>query len=51
MELGPTILEENGHLWFYFMKDRFLSCKKCGFIRRIDGKNKPCKGVTKIILR
>ena len=26
-------------------------CKKCGIIRRRDGKNKACRGVVKVALR
>ena len=39
------------HDWFYWKTDRFRCCRKCGVIERKDGKNKPCKGKCKIVLR
>lgn len=41
------------HDWheYDWPKKKFSACKKCGFIKRADGKNKPCKGVVKVGLR
>lgn len=44
-----VIAESNGHHWI----ERFnlVCCRDCGFVRRADDKNKPCKGVVKVGLR
>ena len=41
----------SGHLWFQAKFLGYESCKNCGIIRRADGKNSPCKGVVKVVLR
>ena len=46
--------EVDGHRWGRFTAPPLLGgkdweiCFNCGIIRRIDKKNKPCKGPTKI---
>lgn len=44
-----VVAESNGHHWI----ERFnlVCCRDCGFVRRADDKNKPCKGVVKVGLR
>ncbi len=44
-----VIAESNGHHWI----ERFnlVCCRDCGFVRRADDQNKPCKGVVKVELR
>ncbi|WP_321905145.1 hypothetical protein [Paraburkholderia tropica] len=53
-------IEENGHEFVTGESLGFGSgsalhslycCKQCGFVRRKDGQNKPCKGVVKVELR
>ena len=39
------------HCWFRFRDDDFDSCASCGTIRRRDDRNKPCRGLVKIVLR
>lgn len=36
------------HDWFTPEFLTFECCRKCGFIRRRDGKNKPCRGVVRV---
>jgi hypothetical protein len=36
------------HDWFQADKLPFVSCRKCGIVRRADGQNKPCKGVVTV---
>lgn len=37
------------HCWFTFDLTReWESCANCGVVRRLDDKNKPCKGVVGI---
>lgn len=42
-----VVARSNGHHW---IKTRysFLACRDCGFVRRDDDKNKPCRGVVKV---
>ena len=37
------------HEWFLFWGTN--CCKICGTVKRKDGKNKPCKGLVKVVLR
>lgn len=37
------------HLWVPGL--RWEHCCVCGVVKRADGKNKPCKGPTKVVLR
>lgn len=48
---GLVVLRENGHEWFYYRQDKYLSCRKCGLVRRTDGKSRSCAGPVKISLR
>lgn len=48
---GPLVAKSNGHRWFHFRGDEFLSCRDCGMTRRADDKNSPCRGKTKVVLR
>lgn len=36
----------NGHHWLRWRQ--FVCCRDCGFIRRPDDDNKPCKGVVTV---
>lgn len=45
------LLKNNGHEWFKADFLNYETCKKCGFIKREDGKNSPCKGNVKMDLR
>lgn len=43
---------EGQHLWMQRPeKDNWPWCLVCGLVKRRDGKNKPCKGPTRIALR
>lgn len=50
-KFGPILAESNGHLWFRFKNDAFLSCRLCGIVRRADDNNSPCKGRVHVGLR
>lgn len=39
----------NKHIWI--MKHSLCVCKKCGIVKRKDGKNSPCKDIVKVALR
>lgn len=41
-----VIAESNGHHWIKWR--HFVCCRDCGFIRRADDKNKPCRGVVTV---
>ncbi len=45
----------NGHEWVKIKSDNILdgkhSCRNCGFLRKPDDTNKPCRGKVKITLR
>lgn len=46
--------EEDGHVWIIhrmFKKKGWITCKRCGIIKRATGKNKPCKGTVRITTR
>ena len=46
--------EEDGHIWIKhrMFKDKgWITCKKCGIIKKKDGKNKPCRGQVRITTR
>lgn len=38
-----VIAESNGHHWV--QRFHLVCCRDCGFVRRADDQNKPCKGV------
>lgn len=38
------------HEWIEWMNG-VVACKLCGFVRRRDGKNKPCRGAVRVALR
>jgi hypothetical protein len=48
-EARAVVAESNGHHWIKF--GRMIYCRDCGFIRRADDKNKPCRGVVNVGLR
>lgn len=39
------------HEWFFYERLKCECCRNCGIIRRLDGKNKPCRGVTGVVPR
>ena len=39
------------HDWARPANKMWICCKKCGTIKRDDGKNKPCKGEVKVTIR
>lgn len=41
--------QSDGHDWT--KRDQWTVCKKCGIIKRKDGKNKQCRGIVKITTR
>lgn len=43
--------ESNGHRWGFYRDMKWESCRVCGWIRRADDKNTPCKGPVKVSLR
>jgi hypothetical protein len=51
MAHNPDVIvgESNGHTWIKWHK--MICCRDCGFIRRADDKNKPCRGKVGITLR
>ncbi len=36
------------HIWTTDLRWTWQFCKVCGIVKRADGKNKPCKGPTKV---
>lgn len=48
-DFETVIAESNGHEWIYAFDT--TCCRKCGFVRRRDDLNKPCKGVVNVALR
>jgi len=36
--------DEQGHVWFDV--DNMEACKRCGIVKRRDGKNSTCRGTT-----
>lgn len=40
--------EVDGHRWGYWKNDTYECCRICGYVRRADKKNKPCKGQPKL---
>jgi hypothetical protein len=49
-EIGMmTMKQSDGHEWV--KRDQWTVCKKCGVVRRKDGKSKQCKGVVIITTR
>lgn len=45
----PASLE--AHDWFTYGRLNWECCRNCGIVRRLDGKNSPCKGTVKVGLR
>lgn len=44
-----VLARSNGHHWIKYRSTRtILCCRDCGFIRRQDDQNKPCKGVAAV---
>lgn len=40
------------HNWFVHPKFApLVTCKHCGIVKRQDGKNSPCKGKVRVVLR
>lgn len=40
------------HDWFVHPKFRpLVTCRKCGIVKRADGKEKPCPGPVRVALR
>lgn len=39
------------HDWFIYEPKGWECCRNCGIVRRLDGKNNPCKGAVKVGLR
>lgn len=48
-EKYKVIAESNGHKWMEW--SGMICCKDCGFLRRPDDDNPPCKGKVGIALR
>jgi len=42
----PVIGRSNGHRWIDWRS--IICCADCGFIRRADDKNKPCRGTVSV---
>ncbi len=45
------ILGVGGHDWFVPKFIGYECCRKCGMVKRTDGKNKPCRGRVVLSLR
>lgn len=49
------VLRENGHAFVPLrlrgLRSEGSACLECGFMRRADGKNAPCKGPVAVTLR
>lgn len=37
-------MSEREHEWFTYGRLNWECCRLCGIVRRLDGKNSPCKG-------
>lgn len=48
---GQAEAVEGLHDWFTYGRLQWECCRKCGIVRRLDGKNSPCRGVVKVELR
>ena len=48
---SDVVGESNGHRWIKANWLKWVTCSKCGIIRKGDDSNKPCKGVVGISLR
>ncbi len=50
---GPDVLRaaSETHDWFRPDFIDYDCCRKCGIVRRRDGKNRPCRGIARIGLR
>jgi hypothetical protein len=48
-ETYKVIAESNGHRWFDWRG--MICCLDCGYMRRLEDDNKPCKGKVGIALR
>lgn len=49
LEQWEIVEEVDGHRWGYWKGDkRHQCCAICGYVRRDDKKNKPCRGPVKM---
>lgn len=48
---SPAPSDDGEHDWFVPDAINYTCCRKCGIVRRTDGKNKPCRGHVAISLR
>jgi hypothetical protein len=39
------------HEWFFPRMIAYHCCRKCGVVKRLDGKNGPCRAAGRIALR
>lgn len=46
-----VIEKENGHVWIKHESFNWVFCKRCGFVRRADKRNKACRGTVRIRTR
>jgi hypothetical protein len=44
----PTRLKTGPHDWYRPRQFAYPICRICGVVKRTDGKNKPCKGPTRL---
>ena len=49
--IGERLLGIGEHDWFKPAFLKFECCRKCGIVRRSDGKNNPCRGRVVLSLR
>lgn len=49
--LVKKLLGIGEHDWFVPEFIGYECCRKCGIVKRRDGKNKPCRGVVTLSLR
>jgi len=48
---AKTFLGVGAHDWFLPERIPYQCCRKCGVVRRTDGKNSPCRGRVVLSLR
>lgn len=51
MDIERDILGIGRHDWFVPKFIGYECCRKCGYVRRADDKNKPCRGVVTVSVR